>query len=107
MPEEEEDYEEDGSLVSLAKSKLDIEETTESTMNMYQTIEHRPNAIRELDFEESPTVVEEESNDQNTSEADDNAKNRDARWISIDNEYFEFQSKLKVSLLPRKVLIYH
>lgn len=67
-----------------------------------------PNAIRELDHEESEVIIENESNEEqknpNSEEFDEVEQNQ---WFSIDNENYEYQSTLRISLLPRKVQIYH
>lgn len=67
-----------------------------------------PNAIRELDQEESEVIIENESKEEqistDTEESDEFQQNQ---WFSIDNESYEYQSTLRISLLPRKVQIYH
>lgn len=101
-----------------------------SSFSLVQEIEHRPNSIRELDDkndeylrnnhisippesildtdEQSKNVKEEsivdniENEDKNEYNSDDNSK-----WIGIDNENYEIQSLIEISLLPKSVQIYY
>lgn len=65
-----------------------------------------PNAIKELDQEEPDVIMETEpSADQPSTVLEDEVEQN--QWFSIDNESYEYQSTLRISLLPRKVQIYH
>jgi len=65
-----------------------------------------PKAIKELDqVEPNASEVSEVAGAQ--GDALDEEADQHNQWLSIDNENYEYESTLRISLLPRKLKIYH
>ncbi|KAJ6224366.1 hypothetical protein RDWZM_002911 [Blomia tropicalis] len=62
-----------------------------------------PNGIKELDVDE---ITQEEKIEENVPEETTEELGHN-KWLSIDNENYEYQSTLRITLLPQKVNIYH
>lgn len=87
-------------------TKSGISEDISGNFELAGKTSNSPNAIKELDQEESDVVVETEPiTDQPSTVLEDEAEQN--QWLSIDNENYEYQSTLRISLLPRKAQIYH
>ncbi|XP_075679546.1 acylglycerol kinase-like protein Mulk [Dermatophagoides pteronyssinus] len=88
----------------------DVEKPVISHFNLVDQIEqNRPNAIKEIDESDNRDdgLDQTEQNIQKSDIKDDDNVDDNIGWISIDNECYEMPSKFEISLLPRRVLIYH
>lgn len=68
-----------------------------------------PTAIKELDQEEAEPPSESIPVEVAASVPSDGEEGASEhhQWLSIDSESYEYQSTLRISLLPRKVQVYH
>lgn len=90
---------------------LESSQDDEKPVPINEISEQQPEQNRETDTEVDNSGDGEQSSENIVSETssvspEDNVSSN-KKWITIDNENYEIQSSLKVSLLPSKVQIYH
>lgn len=93
-------FDEQGDLMNTLKG---INTTTDNkTLDILDTIAYRSTAIKELDDDRVHVESSPVASDAPTPSADDEV----IKWLSIDNENYEYQSSIKLTLLPKRVKIY-
>ena len=96
-------------MATQAQETMAIKEISKESTGTFALTENHfesPSAIRELD-QEPETASESGAEKINENVAPATTEPEHHQWLSIDNENYEYQSTLRISLLPRKVQIYH
>ena len=89
------------------ESDLEQVAQTEAKMSILKEIEYRPTAIKEIDADEEKEVNETDHSESNATSEPISINDASTKWFAIDNESYELMSSLQISLLPKRIQIYH